>query len=160
MVKRILATTTALGAALTGIVCAAPSASATDPGYMCRSDNTLHNAWATWGGANVDSCIARNPADSSQILASADINNAYSSDPCAQLVDVKTGKWLYDFHCADSWTGTGNWVPGFSGNHYFHIRSSDLVRTNDPVVVQVGFWANLGSGLQYYMNVQSPEIIF
>jgi hypothetical protein len=158
MPNRILATAAALGAALAGIVFAAPSASAQEPGYACRSDNTPNHSWAYWGGANIDSCIAYNANDSSSIIAGVGINNAYSSDPCAQLVDAYTGRWLYDYGCADQWIGS--WVPGFSGNHYFNIRSSDLARTGDQVFVQVGFWADFGSGVHYYMNVQSPRINF
>ncbi|WP_369372781.1 hypothetical protein [Streptomyces sp. cg36] len=155
MFQRILATSAALGAALVGTLSLAPSASAQESGFACRSDNTPNHSWANWGGANVDSCIARN---GSQIIAGIGINNAFPSDPCAQLVDADTGKRLYDFGCVD-WR-TGSWVPGFSGNHYFNYSSIDLPKTGRQVVVQVGFWANFGSGNQYYMNVQSPRIIF
>lgn len=158
MLKRILATSTALVAALAGIVSVAPSASAQEAGYLCRSDNTPNHSWANWGGANIDACIAYSANSPSQVLAGIGVNNAFPSDPCAQLVDANTGRWLYDYGCADQWTG--GWVPGGSGNHYFNRPSVNLGKTGGPVVVQVGFWANFGSGLQYYMNVQSPRILF
>ncbi|MBO1413982.1 hypothetical protein [Streptomyces sp. FH025] len=155
MLKRLLSMATAIGAAAATVVCAAPSASAQEYNFACRSDNTPNHSWANWGGANIDSCIQVN---GSQVIAGVGVNNAFPSDPCAQLVDVFTGRWLYDYGCADKWTGS--WVPGLSGNHYFNIPSMDISRTGDPVVVQVGFWADFGSGLQYYMNVQSPRINF
>ncbi|MFJ9953235.1 hypothetical protein [Kitasatospora sp. NPDC091207] len=153
MLRRILATTAALGAALTGTVFAAPAASAQEAGYACRSDTTPNHAWANWAGANIDSCIAHQAGDFASIVAGIGINNAFPSDPCAQLVDVSTGKWLYDYGCV-------GWVAGGSGNHYFNRASTDLARTGHQVVVQVGFWADFGSGLQYYMNVQSPRFDF
>ena len=155
MFKRILATSAALGAALAGIVSVAPSASAQEAGYACRSDNTPNHSWANWGGANIDACIARN---GSQIIAGIGVNDTFASDPCAQLVDANTGKWLYDFGCVDR--VTGSWVPGFSGNHYFNIPSINLPKHDGQVLVQVGFWADFGSGAQYYMNVQSPRILY
>ncbi|MBD0744192.1 hypothetical protein [Streptomyces sp. CBMA152] len=155
MFKRILATSAALGAALASIVTVAPSASATESGFACRSDYTPNHSWANWGGANIDACIARN---GSQIIAGIGANNTFPSDPCAQLVDADTGKWLYDFGCYDK--RTGHWLPAFSGNNYYNYPSIDLPKTGRQVVVQVGFWADFGSGVQYYMNVQSPRIIF
>lgn len=155
MFKRILATSAALGAALAGTLSLAPVASAQESGYACRSDNTPNHSWANWGGANIDACIRRN---GSQIIAGIGVSNAFPSDPCAQLVDADTGRWLYDFGCVDK--RTGSWVPAFSAPPYFNYPSIDLPKTGRQVVVQVGFWANFGSGTQYYMNVQSPRIIF
>ncbi|WAL76048.1 hypothetical protein OU787_33565 [Kitasatospora sp. YST-16] len=158
MIKRILTTATAIVTVLAGIVCAAPSASAQENGFACRSDNTPNHSWANWSSNNLDSCIAYDANDPSVIWAGVGVNNYFTTDPCAQLVDASTGRWLYDYGCADKWTGS--WVPGSSGNHYFNIRSADLGKTGHPVYVQVGFWANFGSGLQYYMNVQSPTLWF
>ncbi|WP_042381115.1 hypothetical protein [Streptacidiphilus melanogenes] len=159
MLKRIVATAAAFGAAGAGVLFTAPSASAQESGYACRSDNMTNHSWANWGGANVDSCIRVNPADKDAIQAGIGINADYPSDPCAQLVDAVTHAWVYNYGCYDTFSGTGNWVPGFSGNHYFNVSSTDLAKVGHPVYVQVGFWANFGSGVQYYMNVQSPEIL-
>ncbi|MFK8907770.1 hypothetical protein [Streptomyces sp. YS-3] len=155
MFKRMLAATAALGAALAGMVSVAPSASAQENGFACRSDTTWNHSWANWGGANIDACISQN---GSTITAGIGVNNSFPSDPCAQLVDAATGKWLYDFGCVDR--VTGKWVPAYGGNQYYNIRSIDLPKNTRQVLVQVGFWADLGSGVQYYMNVQSPRIIF
>ncbi|WP_152648635.1 hypothetical protein [Streptacidiphilus anmyonensis] len=160
MLKRIVATVAALGAAGAGVLFIAPSASAQESGYACRSDNTPNHSWANWSGSNVDSCISLSPTDSASVVAGIGINSLFPTDPCAQLVDSVTHARVWDYGCYDTFSGTGNWVPGSSGNHYFNLPSEDLRKTGHKVYVQVGFWANFGSGLQYYMNVQSPEIQF
>lgn len=152
MIKKLLATTAALGTVLGGAVAAAPAASASPvrPAAVlgCR-------AWTNpdANGVQLAPCFYIPDSDGSTIEGQVGvITHGRSIDPCEQLVNLDTGKWAVNYGCT-GWVNTGE-AQGWSA-----YLPAGLDLSAGHYVVQEGYWAYNASGnLVYYDNVQSPVI--
>lgn len=151
--KRQYALAALVGTAMAGAVALAPAASAADTGGGCRSSYT--GDWAVEpGGVDVDACVYPNPSHSGNLWAQIGFVNVTPIDPCAQLINVATGAWTYDYGCI-------GWQEPTFEDTYSDILTPGpgLDVAAGKYVVQVGFWAHDSTGvLRYYGNVQSPVI--
>ena len=143
MLKKLLATTAVLGSVLSGVVAAAPAASA--DAVNCRGwTNTDAN------GVQLDPCSRIPSWDGSTISADIGVFTLGTSvDPCAQLVNLDTGKRVVDYGCM-------GWVSTYNESWKFNMLAGvDIGKGH--YVVQEGYWAyDAGGTLRYYDNAQSP----
>ena len=158
MIKRSAALVATLGALCAGVIAAAPIASADSSAESCRSWEINSSGHAIgWvgepGGVTLDSCWLIDTSIPDAPWAEIGYTTqAAGIDPCAQLVDVTAGgTWAHNYGCA-------GWTKADQGETYIPMNpAADLALTHGhKYVIQVGYWADLGSGLKYYGNVQSP----